>query len=300
MTTPTALQLTPTARDFERNLRAWVAEGSGLHPTFVIPGEVDRPAPNGLYASVILITPRIVGLPYFRRERNEDGVRIDQDTIALVRDRYAIQWHREESTDRGRQFTVWASSPKGLEFAARPFPKYLDWDIAAAYTHDASDPTRVLGSDGMIYQSVQDSAGQDPPADDGTYWAALLRLTPFTFHRISDIRPLDEVDRGGKWEERVGVEVDVGYTQHLTQALNSIKIININIYHDDHDGDVSQTISYPPMWDAATAYVHPTCVLGSDGAAYNSVQDSTGEDPTTDTSDTYWTLEPTGAMEANP
>ena len=82
MTTPDALQLTPTARDFERNLRAWVAEGSGLHPQFVIPGEVDRPAPNGLYASVYLIAPRIVGLPYFRRERNEDGVRIDQDTIA--------------------------------------------------------------------------------------------------------------------------------------------------------------------------------------------------------------------------
>ena len=197
MTTLAPLQLSPTARDFERNLRKWVAAGSGLADQDVIPGETDGPAPNGLYASVILITPRIVGLPYVRRERNEDGIQIDQDTIALVRDRYAIQWHRSEvigingedvrihATDVGRQFTVWASSPKSLELAAEK---------------------------------------------------------GFTLHRVTDIRPLDEIDRGGKWEERIGVEVDVGYTQHLVQPLNPIEIINIDIYHDDDAGNVSETI----------------------------------------------------------
>ena len=43
-------------------------------------------------------------------------------------------------------------------------------------------------------------------------------------------------------------------------------------------------------WNSNTAYVQPARVLGSDSMVYDSVQDSTGEDPTSDTSDTYWTL----------
>ena len=45
-----------------------------------------------------------------------------------------------------------------------------------------------------------------------------------------------------------------------------------------------------PAWATATAYTHPIRVLGSNGAVYDSVQNSTGQDPTTDASDTYWTL----------
>ena len=45
-----------------------------------------------------------------------------------------------------------------------------------------------------------------------------------------------------------------------------------------------------PAWATATAYTHPIRVLGSDSEVYDSAQDSTGQDPTTDTSDTYWTL----------
>ena len=41
-------------------------------------------------------------------------------------------------------------------------------------------------------------------------------------------------------------------------------------------------------WDTGLAYVHPALVMGSDGLVYLSVQNSTGQDPTSDTSDTYW------------
>ena len=41
-------------------------------------------------------------------------------------------------------------------------------------------------------------------------------------------------------------------------------------------------------WDTAVAYDHPAVVMGSDNVIYISVQDSTGRNPTTDTSDTYW------------
>ena len=43
-------------------------------------------------------------------------------------------------------------------------------------------------------------------------------------------------------------------------------------------------------WDASTTFIHPAFVVGSDGSVYASVQGSVGQDPTTDTTDTYWTL----------
>ena len=242
MTTPAALQLTPTARDFERNLRAWVAKGSGLDARQVVPGETDGPAPNGLYASLLLLTPRITGLPYFVKELNDDTGMVDQTTVAIARDRYAIQWHRDGATDRGRQFAIWASSSDGLEWATRTNPNIHDWDMATNYVPADGDAGRVLASDGYFYRAVQAGAGHNPVDDDGTYWAQQWQNTPFTLHRVSDIRPLDEVDRGGKWEERVGVEIDISYAQRLVQELNPIEIIDINLYHDDHGGAISQSI----------------------------------------------------------
>ena len=43
-------------------------------------------------------------------------------------------------------------------------------------------------------------------------------------------------------------------------------------------------------WHTMVVYAHPAVVTGSDGLAYASVQNSTGEDPVTDTSNTYWEL----------
>ena len=41
-------------------------------------------------------------------------------------------------------------------------------------------------------------------------------------------------------------------------------------------------------WDSRISYLHPASVMGSDGMLYQSVQDSTNQDPTTDTSNTHW------------
>ena len=43
-------------------------------------------------------------------------------------------------------------------------------------------------------------------------------------------------------------------------------------------------------WDTNQAYEHPAWIVGSDNKLYRSVQSSTGQDPTTDASDTYWKL----------
>ena len=47
----------------------------------------------------------------------------------------------------------------------------LEWDDAINYDH----PALVVGSDDLVYISVQDSLNQDPTTDTGdTYWALLL------------------------------------------------------------------------------------------------------------------------------
>ena len=43
-------------------------------------------------------------------------------------------------------------------------------------------------------------------------------------------------------------------------------------------------------WDTRQTYEHPAWVVGSDNKLYGSVQSSTAQDPTTDSSDTYWKL----------
>ena len=41
-------------------------------------------------------------------------------------------------------------------------------------------------------------------------------------------------------------------------------------------------------WHASVNYAHPAIVFASDSILYLSIQDSTGQDPTTDASNTYW------------
>ena len=50
--------------------------------------------------------------------------------------------------------------------------------------------------------------------------------------------------------------------------------------------------------DDAISYVHPAIVFGSDGNLYHSVQDSQGEDPTTDSMATNWQPFPTALASA--
>lgn len=41
-------------------------------------------------------------------------------------------------------------------------------------------------------------------------------------------------------------------------------------------------------WESSTPYIHPCVTRGSNEALYNSVQDSTGQDPVGDVSNIYW------------
>ena len=172
----TTRAIIPNMRDFERNLRAWIASGSGLASSQVIPAEEENqpPAPQGLYASVQLITPVVRGLPFTRLDLNADD-NLEERKVAVVRDRYSVQWHRAGATDAARLFTVWASSAAGLQAAAE---------------------------------------------------------RDFVFHRVGETRTIDEII-SGKWEERALVEVDVGYSQVVTQEYQRFDTINVELRHDD-------------------------------------------------------------------
>ena len=70
------------------------------------------------------------------------------------------------------------------------------------------------------------------------------------------------------------------------------RFLQLGLFNWLHNGDTAVLIDIARHglleWHDEQPYEHPARVLGSDGDLYASVQDSTGEDPTTDTSGTYW------------
>ena len=49
-----------------------------------------------------------------------------------------------------------------------------------------------------------------------------------TLLRVSDVRQLDEVVSGA-WEERAGLDIEVGYTQKIDQTVGRLKAAPIEV-----------------------------------------------------------------------
>ena len=175
-----ATSYAPTTQDLERSIRAYVAAGSGLASSQVIPGYADGPAPNGLYASVLLINEAIQGIPgtIFNLSESGQGLKapVRATVRATVRASYSVQWFREGSRDAARRFSVWASSPAGRELAA----------------------ARGL-----------------------------------TFLSVSDVRQLDDIVSDA-WEERAGLDLEIGYIQKIHQALDYIEAAPVHVREGEH------------------------------------------------------------------
>ena len=152
----------PTTQNMERAVRGFVAAGSGLESRRVRPGNSDGPAPNELYATVLLIHQAIDGIPETPLRLSAEGERLDAETHANVRSRYSVQWFRPGAHDAAKRLSVWASSPTGRDLASS------------------------LG---------------------------------LTFIRVSDIRQLDDIVSNA-WEERAGLDLDLGYIQTLAQTVD--------------------------------------------------------------------------------
>ena len=159
--------ISPDTRTLERMVRAHVAVGSGLETRRVIAGNIGRPSPDGLYATVLLINQAIQGIPSTRFALSDASGLLDAPTQATVRDRYSVQWFRAGARDAARRFSVWVSSPMGLDYMA----------------------ARGLG-----------------------------------FLKVSGVRQLDNVISGA-WEERAGLDLDIGYVETLQEEAGAVGII---------------------------------------------------------------------------
>ena len=116
--------ITPTTEQIENSLRWWIALGSGLESRYVQPGDSNsRPAPNVPYASLLLISMSQPGKPVQRRVLDGAGD-IVEDTQALIRARYSLQWYRDGAPDMASRFRVWAYSSAGRYAATSGLTSY--------------------------------------------------------------------------------------------------------------------------------------------------------------------------------
>ena len=163
--------IAPTTVVLEDAVRAFVAAGSGLDPNHVIPGNDGGPAPDGLFASVLLIHQDIKGIPVTPMRLRADELSLDAPTIATVTGRYSVQWFRRGAHDTARRLATWVWSPAGLSHAER---------------------------------------------------------TGLTLRRVSDVRQLDDVV-SGVWEERAGVDIEIGYTQRIDETVNYLRTVPVEV-----------------------------------------------------------------------
>ena len=109
--------LSPTTQALERDVRAWVAAGSGLEGKRVLRGKNRGIGPADPYATVLLISQRPDGQAWVRYAPGE-GMLLDSTTVSSDSFEYSVQWFRAGARDRGRRFQIWAESPAGIVAAA--------------------------------------------------------------------------------------------------------------------------------------------------------------------------------------
>ncbi len=98
--------------NLERRLRTYVAKGSGIDTTLVIPGNESAPLPSGLFASVTLITDSTAGQAsehYFDADDGQVGVSVQATHFAT----YSVQFYRSGAQSAAERFVKWSQSPLG-------------------------------------------------------------------------------------------------------------------------------------------------------------------------------------------
>ena len=113
--------IAPSTQDLERDVREYVAKGSGMEPGKVIPGQTSGPAPSNAYATVLLISELPDGFVWTRNEGvDRDGSPgIDATVYESLTLSYSVQWFRTGARDLARTFRLWAQSPAGILNAER-------------------------------------------------------------------------------------------------------------------------------------------------------------------------------------
>ena len=103
----------PRYADFEKSLRIFVAKGSGLDSSLVIPGNDPHPRGAAPYATLLLITD--IGIAYPARLQDEAAEMTSSS--AYRRATFSLQFYRKGAMDLARDFCVWCESEIGLTTA---------------------------------------------------------------------------------------------------------------------------------------------------------------------------------------
>ena len=103
----------PRYADFEKSLRIFVAKGSGLDSSLVIPGNDPHPRADVPYATLLLITD--VGIAY--PARLQDDAAEMTSSAAYRRATFSLQFYRKGAMDYARDFCIWCESEIGLTTA---------------------------------------------------------------------------------------------------------------------------------------------------------------------------------------
>lgn len=103
------LSTTPTSELVSRAARALVARGSQLDGTVVIPGNDPHPAPQQLYATVLLYNSVTRGLYQTIEGQDADEVQV------YVGSTFSVQWYRSGAVEAGTRFRMWCETPDAAD-----------------------------------------------------------------------------------------------------------------------------------------------------------------------------------------
>lgn len=173
-----------------------------------------------------------------------------------------------------------AKWPDAVSVEERQFA--ADYDATETYAEDA-----IVLYDEQYWISLQNSNTGNTPADGSAYWEV---TSDYDFY----------IDRNQAWEDS-----EIG--EFLTITDRDPRKSRVPFYYlfttDAEGAWLTSNCSAATVWvffrkpcpkfgwaewDTDTTYAVDDLVIGSDGECYVCVAASTGDDPTTDATDTYW------------
>lgn len=93
-------------------VRRIVADGSGLASSAVIPGNDPHPAPQHMYATVLLIASWSDGGAFETPTFDEEG---HAHALLVVGSRFSVQWYRQGAVQAAQRFRLWSETQDGAD-----------------------------------------------------------------------------------------------------------------------------------------------------------------------------------------
>ena len=242
----------------ERCIRAYVAEGSGLEPSRVRPGNTAFPRGEDPFATLLLVSDRRRGSPHYHQLHDGAGLASGTLTVHPRRATYSLQFYREGADDLANAFDYFADSEMGLLQARTSFGSANGrvreiHVINGGSGYDENSPPSVsfrgrygegsgatataTVSNGAVTGISLDSLGQeyvDLISDDGTVSGVTIADPPsgetatagatgFGFEVVQPltVNRLDQI-LGDKFEERAQIDLSIDYSEWDVQDTGRI------------------------------------------------------------------------------